>query len=86
MIYLGVARCESIQDALLEAGMDPGTPAAIVSHASRPDERRLVTRLGSRAWDLRAAQMESPAIVLVGEVARMAKLSVEGEFGRVAFR
>ncbi len=84
VIYMGVARCEAIQDALLAAGMDPGTPAAVVSHASRPDERRLVTRLGSLAWDLRAAGMESPAIVLVGEVARLSSLSTEGSVNRVA--
>ena len=73
VIYMGIARAESIQASLLQAGMDPATPAAAVSNATRTTQRRLATRLASLSADLRAARIESPAIVVIGEVAADAR-------------
>ena len=72
VIYMGVARCEALQQALLEAGMPPSTPAAAVANASRGDERSVATRLGRLAATLRGAALASPAILVIGEVARSA--------------
>jgi uroporphyrin-III C-methyltransferase len=68
VIYMGVARCEAIAQALLDAGVASTLPAAAISNASRPDERRLVTTVGRMAQEIRAAGIASPAILLVGEV------------------
>jgi uroporphyrin-III C-methyltransferase len=73
VIYMGVARSARIQEALLAAGMPGHMPAAAVSNASRADERAIVTRLDRLASDMGAQGIESPAIVIVGEVARFAK-------------
>lgn len=72
VIYMGVARCEAIQRELLAAGMAPSTPAAAVSRASLPGERTIATRLGTLSADLSAAALASPAILIIGEVARSA--------------
>jgi len=72
VIYMGVARCDEIQRALLAAGMPVATPAAVVSNASRDDERTLATRLDRLSEDLLAAGLASPAILVIGEVARSA--------------
>jgi len=69
VIYMGVARCEAIAQALLDAGVARTLPAAAISNASRPDERRLMTTVGRMAQEVRAAGISSPAILLVGEVA-----------------
>jgi uroporphyrin-III C-methyltransferase len=71
VIYMGVARCGQIQRALIAAGLPPSTPAAAVAHATRPNERRLVTTLAELERDMGAAAIESPAILIVGEVARV---------------
>ena len=72
VIYMGVARCAALQQALLEAGMSPSTPAAAVSNATRPDERSIATRLDQLAPTLRREALASPAILVIGEVARTA--------------
>jgi uroporphyrin-III C-methyltransferase len=72
VIYMGVARAGEIRAGLLAGGLAASTPAAAVSHASRAEERRLVTTLGALVDDLLAAGIESPAILLVGEVVREA--------------
>jgi len=74
VIYMGVARAEAIRDGLLEGGLDSATPAAVVSQASRPGERRLVTTLAHLAHDIRAAGLGSPAILFVGAAVAAAEL------------
>jgi uroporphyrin-III C-methyltransferase len=72
VIYMGVARCEAIQRALLDAGMPGSTPAAAARNASRPDQDAIVTRLDELAGAVREAAIASPAILIIGEVARSA--------------
>jgi len=75
VIYMGVARCEELQRELLEAGLDRATPAAIVCNATRADEQSVVTTVASLASDLKSAGIRSPAVMIVGEVARFAATS-----------
>jgi len=72
VIYMGVARCEAIQRSLLDAGMMPSTPAAAVSNASRPQQVAIAARLDELPAALREAAIASPAILIIGEVARSA--------------
>ena len=72
VIYMGVARCEEIQRRLLAAGLPGATPAAAVSNVTRPDERSIVTRLDRLSAELRKSGIGSPAILLIGNVARFA--------------
>ena len=73
VIYMGVAHCEDIERELLAAGLPAATPAAVVSNATRADQRSIVTRLDRLAADLRASGIASPAIMVIGEVARLAE-------------
>ena len=77
VIYMGVARCEELQGELLVAGLAGATPAAIVSNATRAEERSIVTRVSRMARDLGAAGIRSPAVMIVGEVVRLAARSNE---------
>ena len=79
VIYMGMARAESIQRELLAAGMDPATPAAVVSDATRAQERRLVTRLADLAGDIRKADLASPAILVIGQIVAAAVASPAAE-------
>jgi uroporphyrin-III C-methyltransferase len=78
VIYMGVANCEAIQRELLQAGLAPETPVAVVRNATRDDEESLATRLDRLSEDMRRARLASPAIVIVGEVARQALRSAAG--------
>jgi uroporphyrin-III C-methyltransferase len=73
VIYMGVARCEAICQALTEGGLAPSTPAAVVQSAWQPNERVHATTLGQLAPDLARLGFVSPAILVVGEVARHAE-------------
>jgi uroporphyrin-III C-methyltransferase len=73
VVYMGIARAALIQQSLLEAGMNGATPVAVVSNATRSDERSIVTRLDQLAADISAAGLVSPAIMVIGQVARQAR-------------
>ncbi|WP_353191182.1 uroporphyrinogen-III C-methyltransferase [Pandoraea pnomenusa] len=64
-IYMGVTRVEALTETLM-GHLAASTPAAAVQWAGTPQERRLVTTLGSLAANVRAAGFASPAILLVG--------------------
>jgi uroporphyrin-III C-methyltransferase len=70
VIYMGIARCTAIADALIAGGLSPRTPAAAIGSAHTPRQRHLASSLGRLAADVEQARIESPAILVVGEVAR----------------
>ncbi len=72
VIYMGVSRCADIQRHLVAGGMPPDTPAAAVSNATRATQRSVVTRLDRLEQAMAEAEIASPAILIVGEVARLA--------------
>ena len=68
VIYMGIGRCDTIARSLIASGMTPDTPAAAVRNATRSDEASVVTRLDQLARDVRAARIESPAILIIGRI------------------
>ena len=70
--YMGVAGLGTIQSRLVQHGRAPGTPVAIVENGSRPEQRVVLTSLRELETAGRAAAVQSPALVIVGEVAALA--------------
>jgi uroporphyrin-III C-methyltransferase len=65
-IYMGMARVESICNALM-MNLPGCTPAAVVQWAGTASERTWLGRLDRLAADATAAGLGSPAVILVGE-------------------
>jgi uroporphyrin-III C-methyltransferase len=69
VIYMGVSAIDALQRGLLQA-LPCSTPAAVVQHASLPQQQQIGSTLGTLAADVRSAGLGSPAIVIVGDVLR----------------
>ena len=67
VVYMGVTSIDTLQSGLLHS-LAATTPAAVVQHASLPQQRQLLCTLGSLAAAVRAELIRSPAIVIVGDV------------------
>ncbi|WP_250893831.1 uroporphyrinogen-III C-methyltransferase [Croceibacterium selenioxidans] len=65
-IYMGKAAAPVVSGQLIEAGLAPDTPVALVENASLPEERHFTTRLDLLPLAARAALGEGPALILVG--------------------
>jgi len=70
--YMGVAGLGAIRDGLLRHGRDAATPVAIVEHASRSQQRVTLATLAELEDVARRGDIESPALLVVGEVAALA--------------
>jgi uroporphyrin-III C-methyltransferase len=72
VIYMGVARCRQIQDALLAGGKAGSTPVAVIQSATGEGQVQLITTLAHLSDDLRSSGLGSPSIIVVGDVVRCA--------------
>ena len=75
-VYMGVAQAPEIARRLIEGGMAPGLPVAVVEKASLPGERILTSTLGGFVPFMRAEGVTGPAVILIGEVAAGSKQAV----------
>jgi uroporphyrin-III C-methyltransferase len=64
VIYMGLKKLPGILIALLEAGMDPKTPACIIENGTLANQRQVVATLDS----LSGAGMNGPSIIVIGQV------------------
>ena len=62
---------DEIADNLIAAGKNPDTPAAVVSMGSRAEQKTAGAPLRSIAQAAQARGLSSPAVLVVGEVARL---------------
>jgi uroporphyrin-III C-methyltransferase len=75
VVYMGVANCARIRQRLLDGGLAPDTPAAAIQHATLPHQRTVACTLADLPQTLAREGIGSPAILVIGEVARDASAS-----------
>jgi uroporphyrin-III C-methyltransferase len=68
VLYMVMHNLERIAAAMIRAGREPTTPAAVIAAATTSEERILVSTLAHVAAEARAQAFEPPAIVVVGEI------------------
>ncbi len=67
VFFMPLERLEEIVEALLGHGKDGATPAALVSCGTLPEQRTVEAVLRDIAAEARRAQMQPPALFVVGE-------------------
>ncbi len=72
VIYMGVSSLERISQGLLQ-GLPAHTPVAIVQRASLPTQREALTTLGKLVHTVQCEQLQSPSIIVVGDVVQGAR-------------
>jgi uroporphyrin-III C-methyltransferase len=83
VIYMPGNRFTELRDELLAAGLQPETPAVIVSHATASQQRSAYSTLG----DLdKLPHMESPAVLLIGRSLDRARRLARGTGAPVALQ
>ncbi len=71
VLYMGLNHLERIAARLIAAGRSRHEPVAIISKATTPAQRVLVTTLEAAASDASAAGIEGPTIIAIGDVVRL---------------
>jgi uroporphyrin-III C-methyltransferase len=70
VIYMGLRNLDGIAAQLIAAGRAPSEPVAIISKATTPEQRVLVSSLAEAALEARASGIEAPTIIVVGDAVR----------------
>jgi uroporphyrin-III C-methyltransferase/precorrin-2 dehydrogenase/sirohydrochlorin ferrochelatase len=71
-IYMGLTTAGRVAERLMAGGRAPGTPVAVVSRASLPEQRIEIGRLGDLERLVRERAVEGPALIVIGEVVALA--------------
>ncbi len=69
LVFMGLKRLPHVVDELLAEGIAAQTPAAVIARGTLPDQDVVVAPLG--ALTEAAAEVDGPALVIVGEVVRL---------------
>ena len=71
IIYMGASRIESICNELVECGMDPSTPSAVIENGTLPKQRTITGRLDRIAQEFKAMDFHAPAIIMISPTVAM---------------
>ena len=66
VLFMGLGRLEALARGLIDAGLAPTTPSAVVSRGTLPDQATVTAPLAKLAEE--AAGLPGPALVVVGDV------------------
>lgn len=69
VVLMGVTRLPEYTDSLVDAGLDPDTPVAMVERATWPDQQVVTGTLDGIVEAADDAGIEPPAITVIGDVA-----------------
>lgn len=75
VIYMGLSRVLNITARLIAAGMPPTLPAAAIASGTLPAQRHVCTVLRDLPGAVAAAGLASPVMLVIGEVAALARAS-----------
>ena len=71
-IYMGVAELQTLRDRLIAHGRAAATPFALIENGTRPEQRVITGTLAELPKLQRQHAVQSPALLIVGEVAALA--------------
>ena len=71
VVLMGVRTLPSIAAALVDGGLDPSTPAAVVADGTLPHQRVVRADVATIATAAREAGIGAPAVTVIGDVAAL---------------
>ena len=72
VFLMGAAALKDICTGLLNAGMDPAMPAALLQKGTTAGQKRIVADVGTLPEEAQRRGVETPAIIVVGKVCALA--------------
>jgi len=73
VFLMGVASLPVICKELMDAGMEPSMPAAVLEQGTTAHQRRVVSDLANLPAEAEKAEIRTPAIIVVGKVCSLAE-------------
>ena len=68
VVYMGVSTAARTAARLIESGMDPATPVAVIENGTLPTQRSVTGSLGRLGALIRENAIAGPAVIVIGDV------------------
>lgn len=69
VFLMGLHHLEEITSGLMQGGKSAETPAAVISKGTTPQQKTIRAKLAELAAEVRKAELEAPAVIVIGETA-----------------
>ena len=76
-VYMGLSVAAKVADRLIEAGVPPVTPVAVIQNASLPERRAFAGRLDELSRIASETDRAGPALFVIGEVVAEGRLAIK---------
>jgi uroporphyrin-III C-methyltransferase len=73
VVLMGVEALESIANRLMEGGLSPQTPVAIIEQGTSKTQKSLMGTLGTIAAEAKERGVKPPAVIVIGEVVNLGR-------------
>jgi siroheme synthase len=73
VILMGVESLHAITEKLINGGISPQTPAAIIESGTLQQQRTIIGKIGTIAKMAEEKQIKPPAVIVIGEVANLGR-------------
>lgn len=73
IFLMGIGALDFICESLIQTGMSPNMPAAVLEKGTTATQRRVVSTVGRLPADAASQQIKTPAIIVVGDVCSLAE-------------
>ena len=73
IFLMGLSNLPVIMKGLMDAGLDPGTPAAVLEKGTTAEQRRVIATVETLETESKLAGIQAPAIIVVGQVCKLAE-------------
>ena len=73
VLMMGVEQIGAIAEALIGYGRSPDSPVSVIADGTLPSQRTIISTLENAESVLREKQIRPPAVIVIGEVAGVAK-------------
>ena len=73
VILMGIESLEAIVAKLLEGGLDPNKPVAIIQQGTTKNQKSILGKLSNILSEAEKNNVKPPAVVVIGEVAELGR-------------
>ncbi|MCW4024451.1 MAG: uroporphyrinogen-III C-methyltransferase [Candidatus Bathyarchaeota archaeon] len=73
VVLMGVESLDGIVGKLLDGGVNPEKPVAIVQSGTYPEQRTLISTLGTIIKEAQEHDIKPPSVIVIGEVANLGR-------------
>ena len=73
IFLMGLSNLPVIMKGLMDAGLDPGTPAAVLEKGTTAEQRRVIATVETLEAESKRAGIQAPAIIVAGQVCKLAE-------------